>query len=1677
MTVILKQHLNVPSNLQQLRLRTLLIAPFVSLVLGSVGIVGYVSYHSGQTAVEEMAQQLMDETGDRVTLYIQHVTEAPHLVNRINADAMRLGLIPGFDTTDSVALEDYFLAQIQQFPSVSTIAIANERGGMIGSGRSDDPQTFYLYRTPDFAGGSFSASIVDALGTVIQADAAKTAPYDATTRPWYEIPVQSGGATWSPIYRYAIDSGLEETVLGISAGLPLYDESGTLDGVLATDITLDQFNQFLVDLEVSPSSQVFIIERSGLLVSSSIQHPLFTSNGEDSERINALDCNDPVIQAAMMQLIGGTGDLMTVDEQSFQFNQDGTQHHMRVDAYNDAFGLDWLIVTVVPESDFMAQIQANLRQMAVLCGLTLVGAIALCIWLARKISAPILALNEATQKFACGQDIPPLLHTRILEVDSLRRTFAQMMSSIKQAEELQQRYTETLEQQVSEKNQVLKEAQHIARVGSWEWTPATDEVIWSKELYRIYEAEDQDPCATPHLDILQIHPDDYDRYHEQVTNLAIAHQPFDAEFRIITQNGNIRHVQAKGQPICNDQGEVLKFIGTVADITDRKHIERALHESEQRYRAIINDQTEMVCRFLPDGTLTFINPSYCRYFDLPESQLLGRTFMELVSDAEQDTVRQVLNDFSVLTPDHPVVTHEHQVVTADGEIRWQQWINRAIFDADGNIKEIQGVGRDITDHKYLEQELTRNRDFRELLFNESTDALFLVDITTLRTLDCNQQAVDLFEVASKDELIDIEGHILQKCQFTPDELTAIQNEINDTGTWSMEVEYISRRGREFWGDLSVKQIAFGGHQFNLVRVTDITERKRTEIALKQSEMRFMDISETSPAHIYILVCRVDGSFYFEHCSQAIEAIHEIPADDILNDAYLLLNCIHPDDREGYTAAVNISMATLEPFQYEWRVITPSGTVKWLQGNSRPRQRENGEIAWYGIVMDITDRKEAEELLRQSEARYFAILEDQTELIKRFRPDGTILFVNDAFCRFYGLPREDVLAHGYKPPIHPEDQSKVEKGLAGLTPQNPVFSLEHRVIVKGEVRWMQWVNRAIYDSQGTLVELQAVGQDIHDRKQAELALEYNNHQLQAFLDNAPAAISQFDANGRYYRVNAKFAGFLKMPDVQMVGTSFDDLFPAETVKLFRTRIQKLLETQQALEIEDEIEVEGELRTFRSILFPVLPDGGLESERQEDPQRFWAIASDITERKRIENALKQKTEELDRFFSVALDLLCIADLDGYFYRLNRQWEATLGCCLDDLEGSRFFDYVHPDDMKKTLDALEALSQNRVITDFVNRYRCHDGTYRWIEWRAVPVGKWVYAAARDITDRKNAEFYLQESEDKFATVFHSNPTPCWIATLDEGRILEINEGFAHFYGTSVTDLIDKTCAELNLWDDPRDYQKFQQILYATRRLPNFEVVLRKQSGEPRTVLISASVNWINGQDCVVGVFNDISDRKHYEAQVQKNLAQKDILLREVHHRVKNNLHLIQSMLQMQENRIDNPYAAQILRESCNRIVAIGLAHEVLYRSGTMTDIDLATYLPALVQQIAAASCVVGWPVPINTHIESILIPTKTAVCCGLIINELVSNALKYAFPDIQDGHIDVSVSVSRNTGQATIQMSVTDDGIGLPINWIDLDGESLGLTLVKDFVTQLQGTLEVESNRGTRFLITFPVPGDRP
>jgi len=617
-------------SLPPIPLRWVLIVPFILQAVGVVALVGYLSYRSGQQAVSDLAEQLMVEVGDRTTLYLEKTLEVPHLVNQLNANAIRLGTIPGFDSTDTSVLEQVFLQQIKQFPTVSTIAIANERGGMVGSVHNNPGLS--VYRTEGFGSGVFSISDIDATGkeapaVVISED------YDARKRPWYQTPKQAGQPAWSPIYQLLSRTPL----LSVSAGLPFYDQSGKFQGVLATDIVLENLNEFLADLKIGETGQVFIVERSGLLVASSTEQPLSVPQGDERERVKAIESTDPLTQNTIAELTRSQP-LETLDTaQQLVIRQENAPNFVRVIPFRDRLGLDWLIVIVVPESDFMAEIQQNTRTTILLSLLGLAGAIAFGIFISNRVNRRISQLNQANRDLAKGnlahyitQPLPT--DSSIAEVQGLTQSFNQM------AEQLQQLFQTNVEAEANRQSEARFQQLAAAVPGMiYIYTQHPDGSYGfeyaSSVSHTILELEPEEIIADVNKVFEQIHLDDQTAHREAIAQSSTTLEPFSLSFRNITPSGQLKWLEASSRPLAHTNGNITWY-GILLDVSKRKQAEIVLRQ----YERIIASTTDGIALIDAQFRYQIANQTYLNWYNKSSHDIIGRLVSEIVGQEVFETV-------------------------------------------------------------------------------------------------------------------------------------------------------------------------------------------------------------------------------------------------------------------------------------------------------------------------------------------------------------------------------------------------------------------------------------------------------------------------------------------------------------------------------------------------------------------------------------------------------------------------------------------------------------------------------------------------------------------------------------------------------------------------------------------------------------------------------------------------------------------------------------------------------------------------------------------------------------------------------------------------------------------------------------------------------------------------------
>jgi signal transduction histidine kinase/CheY-like chemotaxis protein len=431
---------------QKLRLHTVLITPFVVLTIGAVGLVGYLSFQNGRTVVEDLANQLTEQVSDRIDNQLKDYLEVPRVINQLNLDAVRAGRV---DLSKPNSLTNQFWQQRDLFNPINPSAIyyGNEQGEFFGLGLQTG-HVWRISRVNQVTGRRFHQYGIDNSGNPIQLVSVGK-QYDPRVRPWYQKVLQTGEASWTDIYPDFLEPRLK-----ITLAYPYYAENSRLQGVFGVDFVLSHVETFLQQLKVSPSARTFILEPTGELVASSVGEA--TVLGE--KHVNALESRDRITRSTVQQIQRQLGKLEEIySSRRFSFKLDGQRQLVRVTPFSDTYGLEWLIVVVVPESDFMGHVQANTYKTVVICLFTLAVSIAIGVLAARWITRPIRAISDASRELASNNKMnAPIKGGNIWELKVLADSFNQMSQEIQQSHEQLEDYTRSLENKVKERTKALE---------------------------------------------------------------------------------------------------------------------------------------------------------------------------------------------------------------------------------------------------------------------------------------------------------------------------------------------------------------------------------------------------------------------------------------------------------------------------------------------------------------------------------------------------------------------------------------------------------------------------------------------------------------------------------------------------------------------------------------------------------------------------------------------------------------------------------------------------------------------------------------------------------------------------------------------------------------------------------------------------------------------------------------------------------------------------------------------------------------------------------------------------------------------------------------------------------------------------------------------------------------------
>ncbi len=427
MTIKPLKQLNTNANfLRKISLRAFLIIPFLFQLLIVAGLIGWLSFRNGQRAINDLANKFRGEVSGHIYQQVDNYLQTPHLINQLNAYAVKENNLNIFPAQG----ESLFWQEMNLFKSVRSIYCGSpQKGEFIGVRRPEENNTLLLSisnESTDFFRYEYA---LDSQGNTINLVGQSSQKYDSRNRPWYKAAIKAGEATWSEIYQ-----GFSSKVSMITATLPVYDQKNNLKAVCGVDLYLSQeLSQFLKNIEIGHTGEAFLLDLKGVLIASSIQTEVAKKKYELTMQ-KAVDTNSQLIKSAAQYLTTQYKDMSKIDTtKKLDFLLNGERIFMQVSPYADNYGLNWFIVVVIPENEFMGQINANTRFTIELSFIALGVALGLGLLIVRWITEPIKKLSEAACTISRGKLNQNVPITGVKELVILAKSFNQMAQQLEES--------------------------------------------------------------------------------------------------------------------------------------------------------------------------------------------------------------------------------------------------------------------------------------------------------------------------------------------------------------------------------------------------------------------------------------------------------------------------------------------------------------------------------------------------------------------------------------------------------------------------------------------------------------------------------------------------------------------------------------------------------------------------------------------------------------------------------------------------------------------------------------------------------------------------------------------------------------------------------------------------------------------------------------------------------------------------------------------------------------------------------------------------------------------------------------------------------------------------------------------------------------------------------------------
>jgi PAS domain S-box-containing protein len=1103
-----------------------------------------------------------------------------------------------------------------------------------------------------------------------------------------------------------------------------------------------------------------------------------------------------------------------------------------------------------------------------------------------------------------------------------------------------------------------------------------------------------------------------------------AYQQAKARLEKLDKLQKIRHIETnirskEGQDktvlisasLIKSEGKKL-CLSTYHNITKRKKNEEILKWQENLLRSLTN--TAPLAFLVVDEThkkVLFINHYFYQLWNLERLEFLLKN-SEINSDKLWEKCLNLVNLGEWVTDNYKTTINPHileyEIPLLDGRT-FRRFMGK-IIDNNRYLGHLYAF-EDITQRKQMEQLLHQQQQELRALLDNNPDLIIRFD-HNLRYLYCNS-AVQKYTGLLPQQFI---GKTPEE-MGTPEVLTtlwhsAVKRVISTGEEEIIEYQFPSLKGNIWMQSRIVPEFnADGEIETFLAIARDIDSRKQAELLWQESEALNRRILDSFPDLFFRL--KSDGTYVDIKIAQTDELI--VSKDELIGQK---MNQFLPPEIAKlalYHIEEALTTKSLQIFEYPLEI---KGKMNYYE--ARLVVIGNDEVL--ALVRNISERKHAELTLKQlneeletrvqertKELQFQKDALDQAAIVVITDPKGIITYANDKFCEISQYSREEILGQTHKIVNSGYHSSSFFKELWSTISQGKVWQGQVKNQAKdGSYYWVDSTIVPFLDATGQPFQYLAIRFDITQRKEAERELQASEAKYQRLVVNVPGVIYQFLLH---------HDGSNEFPYISERSREILEITPEE-VYANPNILWKFIHPYDLASVIEKTQVCSQtLQPFIQEWRMMLPSGKVKwIQAIARPEKlnngdiiYDGVLIDISERKQAEIALQQQFEQ------------------------ERLMTAISQHIRESLE------------LEQILNTTVAEVQKFLKTDRVLVYRIlPNGTGSAIAEAVEPDWPKILNMTfpEEVFPQENYARYIQGRIYTISDSFTDPILPCLAQFIQQFHV--------------IAKLVVPIIQEDTLWGLLIAHQCSHP-----RKWQTGEIELMKQLANQLAIAIRQSTLYEQLQ-------MELRDRRHAEEKIKASLKEKELLLKEIHHRVKNNLYVVSSLLEIQASSIADPKISKFFEESQNRIYSMALIHEKLYRSHNLAIINFSDYLEDLVSNVFASYNVNAAQIHLELNIEEIFLNIETATPCGLIVNELVSNTMKHAFPDDKEGI--VSVECYQETNDELIHLIIRDNGIGFPDNLDFRKTDSMGFQVVCTLIEQLEGSIELERSHGTNFHVKF-------